>query len=340
MRTLKFFLYYLFLNLLLASCGAIEDVRAFTEIDCIPPQLLGIKVKSPYAVSLSFTEATVFYRDSLHTEPALEILEMESSGTDIILSTEDPLEAGSSYTLSAQVEDSRGNSMSFVTSFYGYNDNLPFIIFNEFITKGSGNHPDIVELYVVREGNTGGLCIYQGTKTYWVDKFVLPDFNVANGDYILLHFKPEGIETEINEIHKSESGGRDTSDNAYDFWVEEGTGLSGNNGVLTLYTNPNGELMDAAPYSNRTSDSDEKYRGFGSKKVMNWMDEIAVESAWFCENGSIKPEDVINPERSTATRSICRGSDFDDTDTNGDWHIVPTRGSTFGYQNTDEVFSD
>jgi hypothetical protein len=52
----------------------------------------------------------------------------------------------------------------------------------------------------------------------------------------------------------------------------------------------------------------------------------------------LRPEDVVDPEDSTATRSMSRGSDGADTDTAADWHITPTSGYTFGGPNTDEVY--
>jgi hypothetical protein len=52
----------------------------------------------------------------------------------------------------------------------------------------------------------------------------------------------------------------------------------------------------------------------------------------------VTPEDGVNPEGSTGTRSLCRSSASMDNDRPEDWHVVPTRAATFGTDNSDEVF--
>ena len=107
-----------------------------------------------------------------------------------------------------------------------------------------------------------------------------------------------------------------------------------------MYEKPEGKLLDCVLYSNRTSSSDQKYRGFGSNRLMLCADELAAEGGWIAALEQIAPEDAVNPDDSTATRSICRSSSSNDTNSKIDWHITPTRGATFGEVNTDEVFID
>ena len=52
---------------------------------------------------------------------------------------------------------------------------------------------------------------------------------------------------------------------------------------------------------------------------------------------AIVPEDAVNPDGTTGTRTLCRNPASVDTDGNADWHIVPTRGASPGAPNTDEV---
>ena len=97
--------YPLICILFLASCGPIEDVRSLTDIDCRPPVLLGIKALDSHTVLLSFSEETVFYKGSIHTEPEVDIRQTSYSGTEILISTGASLSAGNKYSLAAQVED-------------------------------------------------------------------------------------------------------------------------------------------------------------------------------------------------------------------------------------------
>jgi hypothetical protein len=108
--------------------------------------------------------------------------------------------------------------------------------------------------------------------------------------------------------------------------------------VISVYDKPNGTLIDAVIYSNRTSASDRKYRGFGSTEMMLKADEIHAEGGWRAGGEAIAPEDAINPDDSTSTRSICRSSSSSDTNSKDDWHITPTRGATFGHANNDDIY--
>ncbi|HAK47482.1 MAG TPA: hypothetical protein DCO79_16375, partial [Spirochaeta sp.] len=101
-----------------------------------------------------------------------------------------------------------------------------------------------------------------------------------------------------------------------------------------------GKLIDAVLYSNRTSSSDENYDGFGSSRMLDKAVQIVTEGGWTAsgDEGKPRPEDGINPDDSTATRSICRSSEPVDSDSKTDWHIVPTSNSTFGEINTDDEY--
>ena len=162
--------------------------------------------------------------------------------------------------------------------------------------------------------------------------------DVVAGDYVVVHFRPQGIPEEINETtDRAASGGRNASPDAWDYWVSGGTGLSTNNGVLSLVENPLGGYIDAVIYSNRTSESDTRYRGFGSRKMLARADAVVEAGQWVAAGRAVVPEDAIPSGASTATRSMSRRSDGRDTNSAADWHITPTRGSTPGSVNTDEV---
>jgi hypothetical protein len=184
----------------------------------------------------------------------------------------------------------------------------------------------------------GGLVLYQGTESNWRDRLIFPAFPVAAGEFILIHFKPQNIPEEKDETElKDISGGRDASNNAYDFWIRDGTGISGNNGTLALYERPGGSIKDGVLYSNRTSDSDQRYLGFGTRDTMERAIELFEKGGWRAKGGFIRPEDGVSPEGSTGTRSLCRRKGTD-TDTREDWYIVPTRHASFGQENSEEVY--
>ena len=338
-RNIPFFIVGLVWFIFAASCLPVSDVRKLESLDFHPPVLMKYKVGGPRQMTFTFDKPAKVVEGSISITPDLEIESIDDNDAVITFLFAAEQIQGKEYLLEMVVEDARNNSLRIFTPFYGYNPDIPGLCINEFTTQGSGNHPDVVELYAYTGGNMAGVTIYEGTKSNWEQKLVFPSFWIEDGAYILIHFRPEGIAEEINELTDTAvSGGLDASDNAFDFWVEYGSGLSGNNGTITLYSSPQGELLDGVLYSNRSSTSDEKYRGFGRRKVMERADELAEEGGWTYAGELIAPEDAVDPEDSTATRSMCRSSESLDTDSAGDWHIVPTSTFSFGTVNSDEVY--
>ena len=327
-------------TLLCVSCGAIPDYRTLVAVDLHPPEFLGAMATDAHTVVLRFDEEIRSLPDTVSIVPATAVSTVRADGSSLVVALSTSQRIGEHYTLSASVEDEHRNSTSIVTSFYGFNDDLPSVIINQFITQGSSTHPDLVELRVLEAGNTAGMCLYEGMPSNWDDRIVLPPIRVSTNDFVLVHFKPEGVPEEVDEVAATDlSGGLDASATAYDLWVDGGTGLSGNNGVLSLFSCPGGDILDAVVYSNRTADSDTAYGGFGSLDVYARVLELEKSGQWEHSAEHITPEDAVDPEDSTATRSICRASDGSDTNSRGDWHITPTSGSTFGETNSDEVYA-
>lgn len=334
-----------------AACTPLPQFPFAANADLAPPRIVSLGFRGPAQLTVGFdeqfelvgnsllrgetllgTEVNVTYAGPGAAEPA------GASIHELLFSFSIPPDPGTEHSIEAQVTDLAGNHLRFVARFYGLNELVPAMIINEFTTQGSGKHPDLVEIRVLTDGNLAGSCIYEGVPGNWDELFVFPDLNVSAGDFIVVHFKPQGVDDEIDEVVRpDESGGYDASPEAWDFWIPDGSGLSGNNGVITLCENPIGGIIDAVLYSNRTSDSDDRYRGFGSRTVMERADYLVAEGAW-AANGVVRPEDAIDPEDSTATRSISRGTDGADTNHRDDWHITPTRGITPGSVNSDEVY--
>lgn len=320
------------------ACGPVQDPRS-AEADLRPPQLQAIQTLGPAEISVEFDEDAALVADKTRISPALAITEITGPGRQIVIrgETQTP---GRLYTLEAEAEDAKGNRASFMADFYGYNGHVPRLLITEFITQGSGNHPDLVELKALTAGDMGGAVLYQGTPSSFDNRIVFPAFAVGEGAFILVHWKPSGDPGEVDETDDmAASKGFDVSDSAWDLWVAGGKGLSGNNGVLSLYDRPGGKCLDGVLYSNRTSQSDELYRGFGSAGTLTRAEELVKDGGWKSAGARVSPEDAVNPEGSTSTRSMCRQSGSADTDTSADWHIVPTRKASFGAENCDEVYA-
>jgi hypothetical protein len=299
--------------LLLVTCSPWQEVREAFDPDLQPPVLVELRVADGDTLELRFDEAVRSPPDALLIVPELPVSSVSASGTvlQVDVSEQQP---GARYTLEATVSDEEGNALSFLAEFYGHNPEVPDMRINEFTTRGSGNHPDVVELAVLGGGNMGGV--------------------------VLVHFRPQGLPEEVDESgDPAVSGGCDASEEAWDFWVPGGAGLSGNNGVLSLYTCPGGSIADGVLYSNRTAASDELCGGFGTRDAWERAQELVRDGGWRIAGEVVRPEDAVSPEGSTGTRSICRNAASTDTDRATDWHIVPTLGFSFGGKNSEEVHS-
>jgi hypothetical protein len=323
---------------LLVGCGQVSDQRA-AEADLRPPLLQAVLTTGPSEISVEFDEDASLVPDKTSISPPLAIAEITGPGKRIAIRVETQ-SPGRLYTLQAEAEDAKGNRATFLADFYGYNGRVPGLLINEFTPQGSGNHPDVVELKSLAAGDMGGVVLYQGTPASFDNKIVFPPLEVAEGAFIVVHWKPSGDSSEVNETEDmTASKGFDASDGAWDLWVADGKGLSGYNGVLSIYDRPGGKLLDGVLYSNRTSQSDEAYRGFGSAETLTRAEELVSAGGWTHAGARVSPEDAVNPDGSTGTRSICRQPRAADTNSSEDWHIVPTRKASFGAENSDEVYT-
>ena len=322
---------------LLVSCGPLSDSRT-ADVDLVPPHLQSVQSLGPGEISVSFDEDARLAVEKTRISPALEVKEVTGPARSVLLRGQ-VQEPGVRYLLESEAQDAHGNSASFAAEFYGYNSRVPRLLINELTPRGSGNHPDVVELKALTAGNTGGAILYLGTPGSCDARLVFPPFDVAAGSLVVVHLKPSGEPGEVDETtDRAASTGFDVSETAFDFWMRDGKGLGGNNGVVSVFDRPGGTCLDGVLYSNRTAESDELYGGFGSAEMRARAEELVGCGAWKPAGPRVTPEDCVNPEGSTGTRSLCRSSASVDTDRPEDWHIVPTRGATIGAENSDEVY--
>ncbi len=321
------------------SCDPIvpfEDGVRDTEV----PKMLSHEIQSEKQISVLFNEAVQSSEMDVETIPHLDLAAISVDGKTVHVVYKSDGQPGREYRLSLRVRDAAGNSSTVVIPWYGVNTDIPDLVINEFLPEGSGKHPDVIELYISKGGNMAGLSFYEGTKDNADSQLIFPDFAVEDDSYILIHTKPQGIDSEKSETTDiTESGGYDSSDTAWDFWLEGGNGISNTNGVLSIYDNPQGNIIDALLYSTKSYVADDPYRGFGKKSVFQQAELLAQEGAWKIAGKEITPEDAIRPQDSTSTRSISRDSSSSDTNHRDDWHITPTKGASFGSVNTDEKYS-
>lgn len=322
------------------GCNPVAEYQAVYTGDIDPPRFAGVEPIDASEVRLRFDEPVEAIAESLFLDG--ESLPVEAlTGADGVLSLrpEAPFAPGVEYHLQGIFADAAGNTSSVASRFYGPNPDLPPLLINEFNPEGSRAHPDMIELIALEAGNIGGATVYEGAPSDWESRLVLPAVEVDAGAYIILHWKPEGIPEEVNEVEATdESGGIDAHEEAWDYWLEGGDGYTNTNGSLVLCEYPGGPMVDAVIFSTKRFDPEDDNRGFYWSSVLSRNEEIVAAGQWKIEGDLIVPEDAIDPEDSSATRSINRTPGAPDTNSPADWHIVPSGGATFGYENSVERY--
>lgn len=326
----------------LAGCLPVPPVPPFEAVDLRPPAVVAWGASGPATVAIRFDEGLAEALPDFSATPGFEAVsaEVDGDGTTVLVSLDAQTVPGAPYAVSGTVADAAGNRSSFVLPFWGFNPNPAGLVINELLTEGSSTHPDAVEFAVVADGDCAGLTFYVGHPADRELRYVFPPLEAKAGDFVVLHLKPQGLASELDErADKAASGGLDASAAAWDLWYREAGGaLSGANGLLTLFMTPGGTLADAVAYSERFSDSDEKYGGFGTAAFRDRVAYAAAAGAW-ATSSPPKPEDCARSTGSTSTRTICRSSVSADADSAADWHVVPTKGATLGAPNSDEVYA-
>lgn len=291
--------------LLFVSCSespsSKELVNALTLSDSKPPVLLEVISDSDKTVRLVFSEKVVPFADSFGSYNA------EEDENCIIITLNKFLAPGKSSTVNARVKDLAGNTTQVNVTVWGYNPNPAEVLINEFTTRGSDSSPDRLELAVLKAGNLAGFTIYAGTPESYDAKFIFPDVDVDEGDFVVLYWAPSAPSQP--KMYASGSTAKPGS----------------NNGAFVLAKSPSqgSEVLDAVLYSSFESS---QYEGWGTKNAL-------LRATWVTDH-KLWDSDAINCSASTATRSVSRLIDLKDTDTCSDWYVTVTSGATFGSANT------
>lgn len=322
--------------LIILSC---DNYNRLTDKDrdITPPDLIMIEAISRNSIILKFNESINFIQSSYISREDLKISNFLYHNNSVEIIFENDMIPGQEYCSEFKFEDNFSNYTYFISKFYGFNPLIPELLINEFICKGTSTNPDKVELYVKRGGNMAGVTIFNGVSRSYDSMFVFPEITVNSGDYIVIRSVTDRYPNEYIEIDnlsfendsKFIAGVRDIRTNNFF--------LSGSNGILSLYTNPFGKLLDGVIYTKNMNDPDKNYRNFGLKKTVTRVDIITDENGWRGSENCVFPNDCIYIEDSTTTRSLNR-REYYDSNTKSDWYTVPTGKSSFGFPNSNEEF--
>ncbi|MDR1932405.1 MAG: hypothetical protein LBQ57_06220 [Spirochaetales bacterium] len=318
-----------------------ESLMTFNSEELRPPRLEKVVGVETDVFEAHFDKDTWVEPASLQVYPDLAVRSFEDGAPVVRIVLEEGGRPGQRYTLELSVRDARGNTCSFLYHFYGYNPRIPGMLINEvLVNTPSTTAYNQVEIIILADGDMGGVTLFEGTKSYADKTFIFPSLEVRQGDFILVHFNTVNAEGEVNETggSKTAATGKGFKDTAWDFWLPETGNLTKDNETLSLYTNPEGDLIDGLLYTSRVYEAGAKYNGFGTSLMLNKAQELVSGGGWLTAGEDVFPQDGFDPTGATSTRTICRDSLSTDTDTAADWHIVPAGKRSPGAVNSDEVY--
>ncbi|MCR4713399.1 MAG: hypothetical protein K5751_03360 [Treponemataceae bacterium] len=343
-----------------ASCKINPEGITIIGGDYSSPKLLDFIVAGSDSLKLVFSDEIVL--DYLYISPSsASEAEFECSkismtsadldktnvenGVEYTLHMPEKTECGKEYVLFAEAEDKKGNTLSFSTAFYGYNEMVPKIILSEVRTEASKPKPEFVELYCLSGGNTGGMILeiaYNKTSSY---KYTLPAAEVCAGEYIVIHLRRYDDqkafcidETDSEPSSLSASTATDSCPGSRDFWLNENAKVIGKTSVIMLWERSRGRMLDALLIAESGKE--------------NWQAAIVGEAAQsaFLADIWIDGDSVSNAvcsDKVTATRTVSRqniaqlAADVASEDFlwpvpvfASDWIVVATSQATPGKENS------
>lgn len=302
--------------------------------DC--PKLMDFSIEGKNELKMTFSQEIAFSEMricSTDTTPE-EFARISTQPDDTAISTtangsyqyemtfNEDFDCGMTYLLYAVVEDMYGNSLSFSSDFCGFNDNLPQIALSEVRTEYSKPKPEYIELYVLGDGNLGGMRLevfYSSKKTV----FTFPSVDVHQGEYIVLHMRTIEAGSFDEADDTTVSTAADSCPEARDFWVHSESKTVGKTGVILLRERDNGPLVDALLHAE-------------SSKA-NWPNEDMKAAArnaflsgvWAAGDA---PANAVCSDKCTATRTLSR-QDFS-VEGASSWIVVATSSATPGAPNS------
>lgn len=306
--------------MLLTGCEGPPQWPQMYGGDWEPMVLERVLVTQTHRVSFAFNKPV--YVNTARLDPPVTVVDSYWEDGMLHVETEELLEAGEEYWMDAILRDDTGNLASMLVNFYGLNENMPEVLINEFVARGSGRNADFVELRIMTAGNLGGITVYNGSPSNWTSRIVLPIEDVEAGDFVVIHFRE----------------GRDDINGVLNFPVPDGTGLPTTSGGITVTAFPDGPLLNAVLWSDRTYDPTSDRRGFGTAAQLRIFEEVVALGGWTIRGDYVVPDDGIDPDGHTATRSINRYNDGRNTNSREDWYIVNTGRASPGRPNSEELY--
>lgn len=308
------------------SCKITETGIEIVGGDYVSPTLTELKVIDDKTILLSFSERVKltsvvvspriqgisdsnYHSDNENLSPSLaaavgqygkleasiEYLEEDKS---VVFHLEEATEIGREYEVFGVVEDRIGNTLTFCTSFSGFNSFIPKMIITEVQIKyGKGSsggkaiyRGEYVELLALEDGNLIGLELFSASDGE-KKKYLFPNVEVSKGEVILVHLRTvaDGCINETDDFNAATAP--HSKDGIRDLWdINETARYNDNSDVIILRNRVDGTIFDGVMYR--------------SNDTVVWKDGVADYAVELQKYGIYESFEVENANTSTGCTTL------------------------------------
>ncbi|MCL1815929.1 MAG: hypothetical protein FWG27_08955 [Treponema sp.] len=302
--------------LFVSACSSETAMQRLLGTSASSPVFYGCKTPAEGEVNFFFSREVQVM--SLYFDPPMET-DIHSQGETVAVCFASDLPGGSKVTADILVEDKERNTLNVLVSFRTRNNRMPDLAINEIRAAYSKPRVEFVEFIAQSAGNLGALRVFAAYEQE-DPIFEFPPVEVKKGEYIVLHTRSiePGIADETG-TNLALSKGTDALPTARDFWIPGSLKLHDTNAIYIMDQDNriiDGVLLLSGNYKWKDS-------------ITAAAREMARQGVWF------GPEsvDAVITDGNTATRTICRDEDRNNSHSAADWYVTVTSGATPGQKN-------
>ncbi|HNY21723.1 MAG TPA: hypothetical protein PKO22_06190 [Treponemataceae bacterium] len=324
----------------LASCAMDPEIVTVFGGGISVPKLVSVEtrgsreIRATFSLPVTVTGASVIPGESAVTgEPgsgadqSIPITasweESPDEPGEIAFILDEAIAVGSTAYLSATVEDSGGNSLSFSVPFIGYNERPPRLLINEIRTDYVNPKVEFIEFFALSDGNLAGVeisCAADKSGIAWS----FPSAEVRAGDYVMYHLRSveDGL---VNETGSTDaSGGTEARADARDFWDNRKSSPLKETNVIVVRERKGGTILDALLVAEPDKAS------WPTDAISRAASEVVSVAAWKGDGSVATAASALGM---TPTRTLGRNPGAPDTDSAADWALCPKLKASPGTRN-------
>jgi hypothetical protein len=296
---------------------------------------LGVRTVSEEEVEFNFSAPVTI--SHLNFEPHLSIASVED-GSTVRVKLETRAEPGIMLTADILAEDENKNTINVLVSFRSRNNRMPQLVINELRTENSNPRTEFIEFKMLTDGNLGAMRVFilGNTNASRQTIYEFKPAEVKRNEYVVLHLRT----VEANSVDEyngkiDESGGRDSSPTAWDFWIPGNSKLIHKEASVVYALDQDNNVLCAVMIST------ESQAWWGKDYFAEAAEFLFSQNAWKSASGNIPgPADAVNSTGTTNTRTINRDETVVNTNTAADWYVTVTSGLTPGRPNNTGRFNN